>query len=599
MSPGREALHLTALVITLLVGLYVPTVISRSNGAPNCEDLAPKHHNKVAQTSDPPYSVDFSPQDFKGGDTITVTINGTAGKFFRGFVIAARTDNSNVNYGTFTAVQRTKSVNNCLKPNSALTHTSKELKSSLSFNWTSPINIPSGLHFDSSVVESYSVFWTNLRTPLTTTPSVTTDMPVTPTSVPGKISNTWKCSENFECQISWIMDKASKTTNFEFNFEVTTDRSYIALGLSEDTDMGSDSVMECLYHNGNVKGQYSYNERIDNSKVTDLILNNGRYDDGLMTCNFTRDNVMNNSKIFDIGQKQWYLLVAAGPVKDGFVKRKHTFTATSNSRIDFLKQDLVVSEESEILTHLHGVSMIVAWVFFGSVGIFAARYSKSINKKLCKIMLWFQLHRTFMVLAMLLTILGFILIFIQNEGEYSELHSTSAKAHPIIGIIVTIFVIVNPILGYFRPGKDHPKRIYFNWVHSMIGTVLMILADVTIFIGVLMHSKMEGVNKMYKAFVIEMSLFLVYKFVAGCGMEIMEYCNQDEEKAEEDSIKQTFWNRLTDKVSSYEMSTPGQNKPPELEVNKEEKVKTIMLLVHTVICLAFTIALIATLFMNP
>ncbi|CAI9740447.1 putative ferric-chelate reductase 1 isoform X3 [Octopus vulgaris] len=429
----------------------------------------------------------------------------------------------------------------------------------------------------SSFVESYSVFWANLKTPLLPTP---TGMPVTPTSVPGKSRNSWKCSEKFECQVSWEMDEASKTINFEFNLKVTNDRSYIALGLSEDDDMGSDSVMECLYYNGQVKGQYSYNEGTHNSKVTDLTLNNGKYVNGLMTCNFTRDNVMNNSKIFNIGQKQWYLLAAAGPVKDGFMKRKHTFTATTSGKVDFSKQNPVDSEEEEILTHLHGVSMIVAWVFFASVGIFAARYSKSVNKKLCKIMLWFQLHRTFMVLAMLLTILGFILIFIQNEGEYSELQGSSAKAHPIIGIIVTIFVIINPILGYFRPGKDHPKRIYFNWVHSMIGTILMILADVAIFIGVLMHSKMENVERMYDAFVIEMSLFLVYKFVAGCGMEIMEYCNQD-------------------KVSAYEMNTPGQNKPPEPEVNKEEKVKTIMLLVHTVICLAFTISLIATLFMKP
>ncbi|XP_029650676.1 putative ferric-chelate reductase 1 isoform X2 [Octopus sinensis] len=587
MPPGREALPLTALVIPLLVGLYVPTVISRSRGAPNCEDLTPHHHHKPAQTSNPPYSVDFSPQDFKGGDTITVTVKGTAGRIFKGFVIAARIDNSNENYGTFTAVPNTTAVSSCLKPNSALTHSTSSEKSSLSFNWTSPMDIPPGLHFKSSFVESYSVFWANLKTPLLPTPT-----------------NSWKCSEKFECQVSWEMDEASKTINFEFNLKVTNDRSYIALGLSEDDDMGSDSVMECLYYNGQVKGQYSYNEGIRNSKVTDLTLNNGKYVNGLMTCNFTRDNVMNNSKIFNIGQKQWYLLAAAGPVKDGFMKRKHTFTATTSGKVDFSKQNPVDSEEEEILTHLHGVSMIVAWVFFASVGIFAARYSKSVNKKLCKIMLWFQLHRTFMVLAMLLTILGFILIFIQNEGEYSELQGSSAKAHPIIGIIVTIFVIINPILGYFRPGKDHPKRIYFNWVHSMIGTILMILADVTIFIGVLMHSKMENVERMYDAFVIEMSLFLVYKFVAGCGMEIMEYCNQDEEEAEDHSIKPMFWNRLRgtfgyDKVSAYEMNTPGQNKPPEPEVNKEEKVKTIMLLVHTVICLAFTISLIATLFMKP
>ncbi|CAI9740404.1 putative ferric-chelate reductase 1 isoform X3 [Octopus vulgaris] len=60
-------------------------------------------------------------------------------------------DNSNENYGTFTAVPNTKAVSSCLKPNSSLTHSASSEKSSLSFNWTSPMDIPPGLHFKSGL----------------------------------------------------------------------------------------------------------------------------------------------------------------------------------------------------------------------------------------------------------------------------------------------------------------------------------------------------------------------------------------------------------------------------------------------------------------
>ncbi|VDI18218.1 Hypothetical predicted protein, partial [Mytilus galloprovincialis] len=57
-------------------------------------------------------------------------------------------------------------------------------------------------------------------------------------------------------------------------------------------------------------------------------------------------------------------------------------------------------------------------------------------------------------------------------------------AHPVLGIIVTILCILNPIMSLFRPGPTDKKRPIFNWAHWGVGMVAQILAIITIIFGV-------------------------------------------------------------------------------------------------------------------
>ena len=59
----------------------------------------------------------------------------------------------------------------------------------------------------------------------------------------------------------------------------------------------------------------------------------------------------------------------------------------------------------------------------------------------------------------------------------------SAGAHPILGIIVTALVLINPTMALFRPHPGTAHRPIFNWAHFLVGTVARILGVVTIFFG--------------------------------------------------------------------------------------------------------------------
>ncbi len=73
----------------------------------------------------------------------------------------------------------------------------------------------------------------------------------------------------------------------------------------------------------------------------------------------------------------------------------------------------MLSGSSNLFLKLHGAFMIGAWIFTASCGILLARYYKQTftSSRCCKLDQWFVWHRLFMVVTWLLTLAGFILIF--------------------------------------------------------------------------------------------------------------------------------------------------------------------------------------------
>lgn len=89
--------------------------------------------------------------------------------------------------------------------------------------------------------------------------------------------------------------------------------------------------------------------------------------------------------------------------------------------------------------------MVIAWVFCASVGLILARYYKPMfaDSKACGQKVWFSYHRALMLTAMFLTIIGFILILVQNKGEFRLPEELPTKAHPILGLIAIICALLN------------------------------------------------------------------------------------------------------------------------------------------------------------
>ena len=69
---------------------------------------------------------------------------------------------------------------------------------------------------------------------------------------------------------------------------------------------------------------------------------------------------------------------------------------------------------------------------------------------------WFQVHRVSMILCVLLSVAGLVPVIIDKK--------------------------LQPIIAYFRPGKDARFRPLFKFVHTALGYSAIILAIASIFL---------------------------------------------------------------------------------------------------------------------
>ncbi|XP_053676299.1 putative ferric-chelate reductase 1 homolog [Anopheles nili] len=138
--------------------------------------------------------------------------------------------------------------------------------------------------------------------------------------------------------------------------------------------------------------------------------------------------------------------------------------------------------EPSVLKRLHGTLMIVAWLFFNSLGNTVARYFKNTwtTRQYFGVPVWMFYHRVYMTACWVLTCAGIICIFIDLEGFESH-------AHGIVGLATFVLVFVQPILGLMRPSQQQPQLV-LAFLHGLLGHVAYILAVTNMFLGVGLES---------------------------------------------------------------------------------------------------------------
>ena len=91
---------------------------------------------------------------------------------------------------------------------------------------------------------------------------------------------------------------------------------------------------------------------------------------------------------------------------------------------------------------------------------------------------WFRLHQVSMMLTVVFSLAGLIPILVDKGLR----PITSRKYHPVIGLTVLVIAFLQPIIAYFRPGKDAKLRPVFKYVHTGLGYAAIILATASIFL---------------------------------------------------------------------------------------------------------------------
>lgn len=344
---------------------------------------------------------------------------------------------------------------------------------------------------------------------------------------------------------------------------------WIAIGLSSDQSMGSDSVTECVTNGNTVLVRKSYNVGDSNTLLGNftegLTKYNGSVKDGVLSCTFTQSKTSSNPKIYDLNA-DWHLLVAYGKAADG-IKYQHSLSPrpfASSDKVDFQATASLSGSAKEVVVKAHGSLMVIAWVFCASMGIVLARHYKPMwpNSQMLGEKVWFTLHRVFMVTALLTCVAAFILIFV-DVREWSELagHSNWQKAHPYLGVIVTFCVVLNPIMALFRPHPDHPRRYIFSWAHWGVGTLAQVLSGLALILGVTLA---RSSVPFYCVWVLV--AWVVYQMLIELLLEILDWCYADR---------------------SVRYYRDGAAKKP-----RGSFLKNVLILVHLVIISAFTVACI-------
>ncbi|XP_059900916.1 putative ferric-chelate reductase 1 isoform X1 [Gadus macrocephalus] len=527
----------------------LPGVRGYSSGmvAPACSNMVPSHTGSP-QTGPSPFYVTSSNTTYQDGDTITVQLQSTAATPFKGFLLQAREVGGETPLGSFTVVGGAAQTLSCgLKsPNSAVSHTSSSDKNLISATWTAAASEnPKDIEFRATFVESYSRFWVSVRSPIlihsgaspniTPTAEVTTASVSSGSSTPSTLSissagcgRTKVCfSEPLNCDpavdpgchfmsasVSGLKAEAEAEAHFELK---SRGPGYISFGFSQDQNMGNDDIYICgLDARGLVRVQHAYSTGRQKPKTLDLgnvsrVL--GSLQDGVISCSFTSINPISTQEGQTGFDAPYYLLFAYGSSTDGEIGY-HSGRFSSSEKLTISEYKQVGAAGSPQSIRAHGALMLIAWMTTASLGMMVARYLKGLAKSHSPFgkAVWFLAHVSLMSLTVILTLIAFIVIF-------SYVRGWSGGAHPVLGCLVTILAIIQPLGALFRCGPDHHMRYVFNWLHMLNALVMKVLAVAAIFTGLLMFDRSEdqALVKVMGGFVgWEAALYLSYELYSRC-----------------------------------------------------------------------------------
>lgn len=190
----------------------------------------------------------------------------------------------------------------------------------------------------------------------------------------------------------------------------------------------------------------------------------------------------------------FYTLVATG-TNSGQTMSIHSVKSFSASASNLAATGAVGSVDVLFSTsskRAHGAMMIFAWVFLCPTAVVDARVAKGVLGPV-----WFKLHRLFQTLAVLLTIVGFILIKSDVTVDITDVSADATQLHSKIGTAVFVLSIFQMLLGYFRniiaghtKNSDHeafphgPYRYVFNYAHWITGAACTILGFLNVYSGI-------------------------------------------------------------------------------------------------------------------
>jgi len=213
--------------------------------------------------------------------------------------------------------------------------------------------------------------------------------------------------------------------------------------------------------------------------VDNVLAYNGSATSGMTTIVFTRK--LNTGDAIDvvITNKLMTVIYGWNTDSDGPSFDQHTVIPTPVN-INFFTGQVSSNIDTKLV---HGSLMFIAWFFIAPTGFIFARFLKGYNW-------WFNAHKISMSLGMIIMICGFGVIVseVQNvkSGHFNN-------AHKIIGLIIVIIGVSQPIIGFLADKFFNPERksipIFPDKTHWVLGWVSITLGLINIILGLILYPK--------------------------------------------------------------------------------------------------------------
>eukprot|EP00096_Caligus_rogercresseyi_P014050 TRINITY_DN6593_c0_g1_i2.p1 TRINITY_DN6593_c0_g1~~TRINITY_DN6593_c0_g1_i2.p1 ORF type:complete len:641 (-),score=120.12 TRINITY_DN6593_c0_g1_i2:200-2122(-) len=514
-----------------------------------CDSMKPsKNTHGQPQTDSIPYSIEIESEEVPLGSRLYLSLRSNSKEdFYKGFMIQGRNAKGEI-VGVFEDSRGAKVVP-CIGSNGSIGQDGADNKNKVTLLWkaTEGVELDSIVTFYATVMRAIRTFWTNepMRSvrivksgkypgaflesdgsaesevepeseaeseaegeygaesesegesePEGSSKSKKVGEYATCGSSKGCIGTPSNCVESSSCS---VMASYAPLPGSKYRLSLTgadNRARYLALGFSLDGSMGEDLVVSCRNVGNKPQIEFSWNfgkstsadleknlPTVTNQKISSV--------NNVLTCSFDIDSKLNvtvpgkaDVVSYDFSANDYHLLVAEGP-SDSSKISYHSIKTASASPVS-LKAFSPIGEKSDILIKVHGVLMVISWMFCSFVGMMLGRYYKETwsNKKPLGMPIWFLGHRSLMMSVVFLSIAALVIIMIEIGGWNYDWTFLQENPHPIIGIVTFILCLVQPLMAQVRPHPGTENRWIFNWAHWFVGNSVQILAIASIFFSI-------------------------------------------------------------------------------------------------------------------
>lgn len=267
---------------------------------------------------------------------------------------------------------------------------------------------------------------------------------------------------------------------------------WAGVGFSENGRMADSDVVACFYNNDKYKVYNAWNtdtlHNCDIDKNQDIVkFHYGNYSDGLLTCNFSRQKLSNDTKYDKSLLKTWHVLLAWGVLgtSNGVTESKMSQHAEQYSTectcnvTNCTELCLCIDQFKHLLLKLHGTILSIVFILILPTATLIGRYYRLVLPNN-----WFQTHMIMMITGAIGMLSGLGFVLGHTGGDFS------VGPHQIIGIITIGLAVTQVVIAAFRPHKGPSlQRKLFEIFHRLNATAILTLGTVAMMLGAwLLHS---------------------------------------------------------------------------------------------------------------